>query len=105
MFSASSTAEDFSKAAHAAERLMCPRILLRPPQFAVPEAKRAMSPREAFFAARETVPVENAAGRIAAESVAVCPPCIPIAALGEVIDENIIKILKIYSIFHVNVVQ
>ena len=105
MFSASSTAEDFSKAAHAAERLMCPRILLRPPQFAVPEAERAMSPREAFFAARETVPVENAAGRIAAESVAVCPPCIPIAAPGEVIDENIIKILKIYSIFHVNVVQ
>lgn len=105
MFSASSSVEDFSKTAHAAERLMCPRILLRPPQFTVPEAERAMSPREAFFAPRETIPVEDAAGRIAAESVAVCPPCIPIAAAGEVIDENIIKILKIYSIFHVNVVQ
>lgn len=105
MFSASSTDEDFSKAAYAAERLMCPRILLRPPQFAVTEAERAMSPREAFFAARETVPTEKALGRIAAESVTVCPPCIPITAAGEVIDENIIKILKIYSIFHVNVVQ
>lgn len=105
MFSSSSTDEDFSKAAYAAERLMCPRILLRPPQFAVTEAKRAMPPREAFFAARETVPTEKALGRIAAESVTVCPPCIPIAAAGEVIDENIIKILKIYSIFHVNVVQ
>lgn len=105
MFSASSTDEDFSKSAYAAERLMCPRILLRPPQFAVTEAERAMSPREAFFAARETVPTEKALGRIAAESVTVCPPCIPIAAAGEVIDENIIKILKIYSIFHVNVVQ
>lgn len=105
MFSASSTDGDFSKAAYAAERLMCPRILLRPPQFAITEAERAMSPREAFFAARETVPTEKALGRIAAESVTVCPPCIPIAAAGEVIDENIIKILKIYSIFHVNVVQ
>lgn len=105
MFSSSSTDEDFSKAAYAAERLMCPRILLRPPQFAVTEAKRAMSPREAFFAARETIPTEKTLGRIAAESVTVCPPCIPIAAAGEVIDENIIKILKIYSIFHVNVVQ
>lgn len=105
MFSASSTAEDFSKVAYAAERLMCPRILLRPPQFSVPEAERAMSPREAFFAPRETVAVEDAVGRISAESVSVCPPCIPIAAAGEVIDENIIKILKIYSIFHVNVVQ
>ncbi|MCM1022945.1 MAG: aminotransferase class I/II-fold pyridoxal phosphate-dependent enzyme [Prevotella sp.] len=105
MFSASSTEEDFSKAAYAAERLMCPRILLRPPEFSVPEAARAMSPREAFFAARETVPVEKALGRTAAESVTVCPPCIPIAAAGEVIDENIIKILKSYSIFSVNVVQ
>ena len=105
MFSASSTAEDFSKTAYAAERLMCPRILLIPPQVSVTEAERAMSPREAFFAARETIPIENAAGRIAAESVTVCPPCIPIAAAGEVIDENIIKILKTYSIFHVNVVQ
>lgn len=105
MFSSSSTDEDFSKAAYAVERLMCPRILLRPPQFAVTEAERAMSPREAFFAARETIPTEKALGRIAAESVTVCPPCIPIAAAGEVIDENIIKILKIYSIFNVNVVQ
>lgn len=105
MFSASSTEEDFSKTAFAAERLMCPRILLRPPQFGITEAVRAMSPREAFFAARETVPTEEAAGRIAAESVTVCPPCIPIAAAGEIIDENIIKILKMYSIFYVNVVQ
>lgn len=105
MFSASSTEEDFSKTVYAVERLMCPRILLRPPQFDVVEARRAMSPREAFFAARETVAAEKALGRTAAESITVCPPCIPIAAAGEVIDENIIKILKSYSIFNVNVVQ
>ncbi|MCX4255741.1 MAG: aminotransferase class I/II-fold pyridoxal phosphate-dependent enzyme [Oscillospiraceae bacterium] len=105
MFSASSAEEDFSKTFFAAERLMCPRILLRPPQIEITEAVRAMSPREAFFAERETIPAEKASGRIAAESVTVCPPCIPIAAAGEIIDENIIKILKMYSIFHVNVVQ
>lgn len=105
MFSASSAAEDFERTALAAERLMCPRILLRPPQFGITEAVRAMSPREAFFAARETVPTEKALGCIAAESITVCPPCIPIAAAGEIIDGNIIKILKMYSIFNVNVVQ
>lgn len=105
MFSSSSAEEDFSKTFFEAEMLMCPRILLRPPQIEITEAVRAMSPREAFFAARETVPIEKASGRIAAESVTVCPPCIPIAAAGEIIDENIIKILKMYSIFHVNVVQ
>ena len=70
---------------------MCPRILLRPPQIEITEAVRAMSPREAFFAERETIPAEKASGRIAAESVTVCPPCIPIAAAGEIIDEKYYK--------------
>lgn len=105
MFSASSGEEDFAKAEAVTEKLMCPRILLRPPEFELTEPKRAMSPREAFFAEKETVPIEKALGRIAADSVAVCPPCIPIAAAGEAIDENIIKILKIYSISQINVVK
>lgn len=105
MFSVNSTEEDFARTEAVTEMLMCPRILLRPPEFTVSEPERAMSPREAFFAERETVPTENALGRTAAENITVCPPCIPIAAAGEIIDENIIKILKMYSISQINVVK
>ncbi len=105
MFSPSNTEEDFARTEAAAQMLMCPRILLRPPEFELSEPKRKMSPREAFFAEKEEIPIDDALGRTAAENVTVCPPCIPIAAAGEVIDENIIKILKIYSILKINVVK
>ncbi|MEO6790121.1 MAG: aminotransferase class V-fold PLP-dependent enzyme [Ornithinibacter sp.] len=42
-----------------------------------------MSPRDAFFAARERVPVERAIGRVSAELVAPYPPGIPVLAPGE----------------------
>ena len=40
----------------------------------------AMTPREAFFAPRETVAAESAGGRVAAEMVAPYPPGIPAIA-------------------------
>ena len=105
MLSASSTEEDFARLDEACERLMCPRILIRPPQFEITEPKRAMLPREAFFAEKERIETENSCGRIAAEGVTVCPPCVPVVAAGEIIDENVMKILKMYSISEVNVVK
>jgi len=42
-----------------------------------------LTPREAFFAARESVPVKAAVGRISAELVAPYPPGIPVLAPGE----------------------
>jgi len=44
-----------------------------------------LSPREAFFAANETVPAEAAIGRVSAELVAPYPPGIPVLAPGELI--------------------
>lgn len=46
-----------------------------------PEA--ASTPREAFFAPRETVPLEAAVGRVSAELVAPYPPGVPVLAPGE----------------------
>ena len=43
----------------------------------------AMPPRQAFFAPAETVPVEDAVGRVSAELVAPYPPGIPVLAPGE----------------------
>ncbi|GAA3322921.1 hypothetical protein GCM10020331_044730 [Ectobacillus funiculus] len=45
----------------------------------------ALSPRDAFYSEAETVPFEEAAGRIIAEFVMVYPPGIPILTPGEII--------------------
>lgn len=59
----------------------------RPTAFAPPPpwGELAMGPREAFFAPQEVVPVEQAVGRIAAESLAAYPPGIPNVLPGEVL--------------------
>ncbi|MCH5348454.1 MAG: aminotransferase class I/II-fold pyridoxal phosphate-dependent enzyme [Oscillospiraceae bacterium] len=105
MFSPSNTEEDLSKAEAALRNVRMPRIFIEPPLFEASGPERAMSPRKAFFSDSESIPTERSLGRIAAESVTVCPPCVPAVAAGEIIDENVIKILKMYSIFSVNVVK
>lgn len=42
-----------------------------------------MTPREAYFAARDPIPFERAEGRISAELIAPYPPGIPVLAPGE----------------------
>ncbi len=51
----------------------------------------AMSPKEAFYAASESVPLDDCEGRIAAEQVMCYPPGIPIVAPGERITREIIE--------------
>ncbi|WP_030527571.1 aminotransferase class I/II-fold pyridoxal phosphate-dependent enzyme [Phycicoccus jejuensis] len=47
------------------------------------DPETASTPREAFFAPRETVPLEAAVGRVSAELVAPYPPGVPVLAPGE----------------------
>jgi lysine decarboxylase len=54
----------------------------------------AITPREAFFAARETVAAEDAGGRVAAEMVAPYPPGIPAIAPGEVVSQELVDALR-----------
>ena len=58
------------------------------------EPEVGMSPREAFFAPRETVPVDRAVGRLAAETVAPYPPGIPALAPGEVVTAPLVDALR-----------
>jgi lysine decarboxylase len=51
--------------------------------------RQVMSPRDAFFARSEAVPVGQTAGRVSAEIVAPYPPGIPIVAPGEEISDEI----------------
>ena len=53
-----------------------------------------MSPREAFFAPRESVPVERAVGRVSAELIAPYPPGIPVLAPGEEVTDAVVAALR-----------
>lgn len=58
------------------------------------EPVQALSPREAFFAAHETVSRTAAVGRVSAELVAPYPPGVPVLAPGEVVTEEALDALS-----------
>ena len=58
------------------------------------ELDSVMAPREAFFGPVESVPVERAAGRIAAEQVTPYPPGIPAVVPGELLDDAVLDYLR-----------
>lgn len=60
--------------------------------------KKAMNIREAVFSPCEEIPVERAEGRICAAVKVPCPPAVPIAVSGEIIDGNCIEIFRSYGI-------
>lgn len=57
------------------------------PPIALARPKAACTPRQAAFAPRETIPVENSLGRVLALANVSCPPAVPIVMCGEEIDE------------------
>lgn len=57
-----------------------------PPQNAI----LAMSPREAFFACKKNIPIQQAVGMIAAEPVTFYPPGIPVVLPGERISQEVL---------------
>jgi lysine decarboxylase len=59
-----------------------------------PWGELAMSPREAFLGAQEAVPFADAAGRIAAESLAAYPPGVPNVLPGERLTEPTIEYVQ-----------
>jgi len=52
--------------------------------------EQAMSPREATFAAHDLVPLEHAAGRVAAESIVIYPPGVANVLPGERLTSELI---------------
>jgi arginine decarboxylase len=70
-----------------------------PPPVAFPSPgglrlETVMLPRDAFFAEVEQVPVEQAAGRVAAELISPYPPGVPVIAPGELISQDAIDYLR-----------
>lgn len=71
--------------------------------FTLPEI--ALTPREAVLAETERISVQNASGRIAAESACPCPPGIPVVMPGEIIDKNTVAQLRAYRFPYITVVK
>ena len=64
-----------------------------------------LTPREALDAYGETVGIDDAAHRIAAECACPCPPGVPMVMPGELISENLAKALKNYGVKCIKVVK
>ena len=65
----------------------------------------ACSIREAAFSPSETISVEDAVGRICAQSTVSCPPAVPIAVSGEIITKEDLTLFKKYGITEVEVIK
>jgi len=73
-------------------------------QIPIIRTKQMISIREAMFAIPDTVHVQEALGRICRVPTVSCPPAIPIAVPGELIDESVLKLFEYYGIDKVDVV-
>lgn len=103
MFSPENTESDFTSLFDAISSVeKKDAIKENAPLISIP--KRALSIREAVFTDCESVSVEESEGRILQELGVSCPPAVPIAVCGEVIDKNIINCFKYYDIEKVSVV-
>ena len=58
------------------------------------EPQVVMSPQQAFYAEKESLPLEETRGRVSSEFVMCYPPGIPVLAPGEVITDKVIEYIN-----------
>lgn len=112
MISTETAAEELERAERALEEFIAsPRPEASEPLPELPKGKKAripqqlMSIRDAILAPHETVATEKAFGRICASPTVSCPPAIPIASAGELIDEDAMLLLRYYEVENVQLVK
>lgn len=67
--------------------------------------EKVMSIREATFAKKEQIPIENALNRVLAVSNITCPPAVSLIVSGEKFNESIISLCKKYGFSHCDVIK
>lgn len=104
MFSADNGEEDFQRITDFFRTLekKAP-VTLQPP--AVSKPRNAMTVRSAMFSVKEQIDVSDSVGRILASPCVSCPPAIPIAVCGEIIDENAAKCFEYYGVKRIDVIK
>lgn len=80
------------------KRFMNKRIDYKKIDLHYPEV--VLTPREAFYADKEMVLLEETLGRVSGESLMSYPPGIPVVSYGERINESVIEQLKLFKASH-----
>ena len=62
------------------------------------KAERVMSIRDAALSAADILPIDQCEGRILAAATVGCPPAVPVAIAGELLDEEAAKAFRYYGI-------
>lgn len=62
--------------------------------FLARQPETAVTPREAFFALKKSVPLDEAQGHVCGEMVMAYPPGIPVICMGELITDEIVQYIK-----------
>lgn len=70
-----------------------------------PVGPARLTPRQALFAPREQVAVEDALGRVLADVQVSCPPAVPIAVCGEALTAQALAAFRYYGVERVWVVR
>lgn len=97
MFSPANSKKDFKRVEKALLSLeKTTPITTTPPTAHILKVGMPMS--EAIVAPSEEIDVKDAVGRILASPTVSCPPAIPVAVSGEIIDEKAVEIMEYYSI-------
>lgn len=66
--------------------------------FPIAKTKALLSIREATFSKSKAEPLEDCEGKIAAETITLYPPSVPILIAGELITKSIIDVIKEYNL-------
>lgn len=107
MASAANSGRDFRRLEAVIRKIAAknrPSLSDTAPTFSVAPVQK-MTVREALFSPYETVATADAEGRICASPTVSCPPAIPVAVSGEVIDKSVIGLLHHYGIEKINVIK
>ena len=104
MFTTETTDNDLEHLSNVLENIeKREELTLTPPP--IPCGEMKLSVREAIFSPCESVAVEEALGRILADSGVGCPPAVCIAVCGEEITKEAIACFRYYGIERINVVR
>ena len=110
MFAPNNTDDDYQKLSIAVHMLMqvqrhIPESNLERPNFSGRLPERVVGPRGVLLRPTETVPVSDAAGRIAADVHIGCPPAVLPVVPGERVDRNAIAVMEYYGIQSISVLK
>ena len=97
------SASDFDRLKKAIKAL--PDKIKEPKRHRVPLPKQALLPRDTLFLQKETVAIKKSLGRICADLLCPCPPGVPVAVPGEIIDEVCISVLEEIGIAYIKCIK